>query len=69
MSRSLDGLMHWSCFSRRTFFEGAKSEYKEEIGIECEPREWGKFMTPKWQIVNGLTGDPSPSTKARFLPK
>lgn len=36
-----------------TYFQGANRELKEELGIECELRELGKFMTPKWSIENG----------------
>lgn len=37
-----------------TYLEGAKRELKEELGIDCELRELGKFMTPRWKIENGI---------------
>jgi isopentenyl-diphosphate Delta-isomerase len=36
-----------------TYLGGANRELKEELGIECELKELGKFMTPKWKIGNG----------------
>jgi isopentenyl-diphosphate delta-isomerase len=36
--------------SGETYLEAAKREVKEELGIECELRELGKFLTPKWKI-------------------
>ena len=51
---------HWtaSCTGHvsagETYLEGAEREVKEELGVECELRELGKFMTPKWEIENGI---------------
>ena len=36
--------------SGETYHEAAKREVKEELGIDCELRELGKFLTPKWKI-------------------
>ncbi len=37
--------------SGETYAQGAKREVKEELGIEnCELRELGKLMTPKWNV-------------------
>jgi isopentenyl-diphosphate delta-isomerase len=47
---------HWSASvtghvsSGETYLEAAKREVKEELGIDCELRELGKFLTPKWKI-------------------
>jgi isopentenyl-diphosphate Delta-isomerase len=49
---------HWSASvtghvsSGETYLEAAKREVKEELGIDCELRELGKFLTPKWKIGN-----------------
>lgn len=40
--------------SGETYAEGARRELAEELGIECELRELGKFLTPKWKIGNGI---------------
>jgi isopentenyldiphosphate isomerase len=37
-----------------TYLKGAMREMEEELGIECELKELGKFMTPKWEIENGV---------------
>ena len=37
-----------------TYLDGAQREMKEELGIGCELKELGKFMTPKWEIENGF---------------
>ena len=50
---------HWtaSCTghvsSGETYLEGAKREVKEELGVQCELTELGKFMTPKWNLDKG----------------
>lgn len=50
---------HWtaSCTghvsSGETYLEGALREVREELGIECELKELGKFMSPKWKIEDG----------------
>jgi isopentenyl-diphosphate Delta-isomerase len=36
-----------------TYRMGAERELSEELGIKCELKELGKFMTPKWKIENG----------------
>jgi isopentenyl-diphosphate delta-isomerase len=36
--------------SEETYLEAAKREVKEELGIDCELRPLGKFLTPKWKI-------------------
>jgi isopentenyl-diphosphate Delta-isomerase len=36
-----------------TYLMGAERELKEELGIKCELKELGKFITPKWKIENG----------------
>jgi isopentenyldiphosphate isomerase/N-acetylglutamate synthase-like GNAT family acetyltransferase len=47
---------HWSASvtghvsSGETYLEAAKREVKEELRIDCELRELGKFLTPKWKI-------------------
>ena len=33
--------------------DGARREVKEELGIECELKELGKFITPKWKLKKG----------------
>jgi isopentenyl-diphosphate Delta-isomerase len=38
--------------SGETYLEAAKREVEEELGIDCELRELGKFLTPKWKIGN-----------------
>jgi isopentenyl-diphosphate delta-isomerase len=35
--------------SGETYPEAAKRKVKEELGIDCELRELGKFLTPKWE--------------------
>ena len=47
---------HWSASvtghvsSGESYLQAAKREVKEELGIECELTELGKFQTPKWRI-------------------
>ena len=47
---------HWSASvtghvsSGETYLQAAKREVKEELGADCELRELGKFMTPKWKV-------------------
>jgi isopentenyl-diphosphate delta-isomerase len=36
--------------SSETYLQAAKREIKEELGINCELAELGKFMTPKWKM-------------------
>lgn len=36
-----------------TYMQGAKRELMEELGVDCELRELGKFLTPKWEFDNG----------------
>ena len=36
--------------SGESYFEASKREVKEELGIECQLRELGKFTSPKWRI-------------------
>ena len=49
---------HWSASvtghvsSGETYLQTAKREVEEELGIDCELTELGKFMTPKWKIGN-----------------
>jgi isopentenyl-diphosphate delta-isomerase len=38
--------------SGETYLQAAKREVKEELGIDCELTERGKFMTPKWKLGN-----------------
>jgi isopentenyl-diphosphate Delta-isomerase len=57
--RARDVLFYPGCWSAsvtghvssgETYLEAAKREIKEELGIKCELRELGKFLTPKWKI-------------------
>ncbi len=47
---------HWSASvtghvsSGETYLQAAMREVKEELGIDCELMELGKFMTPKWKL-------------------
>ena len=47
---------HWSASvtghvsSGETYLQAAKREVREELGIDCELTELGKFMTPKWKV-------------------
>jgi isopentenyldiphosphate isomerase len=46
---------HWSASctghvsSEESYHEGAKRELKEELGLECELVQVGKFLSPKWK--------------------
>ena len=35
-----------------TYLQATKREVKEELGIDCELTELGKFVTPKWKFGN-----------------
>jgi isopentenyldiphosphate isomerase len=57
--RARDVLFYPGCWSAsvtghvssgETYLEAAKRETKEELGIDCELKELGKFLTPKWKI-------------------
>jgi isopentenyl-diphosphate delta-isomerase len=47
---------HWSASvtghvsSGETYLRAAKREVEEELGVDCELTELGKFMTPKWKM-------------------
>jgi isopentenyl-diphosphate delta-isomerase len=36
--------------SGETYLQAAKREIKEELGLNCELTELGKFVTPKWKM-------------------
>jgi isopentenyldiphosphate isomerase/GNAT superfamily N-acetyltransferase len=61
--RARDVLFYPGCWSAsvtghvssgETYLEAAKREVKEELGIDCELRVLGKFLTPNWKI-NDMT--------------
>ena len=70
--------------SGENYLEAARREVREELGIECQLSELGKFMTPKWKmgrlvewehimIFEGIADNPKivlsdETEEGRFLP-